>query len=78
MSKFERSIRGNSVEVKNDDVNKALRKFKKKVQDSGLFQDLQRKEYFEKPTTKRKRKKAAAKNRWQKKLRDQQLPPKNY
>lgn len=78
MSKFDRSIRGNSVEVKNDDVGKALRKFKKKVQDSGLLQDLQRKEYFEKPTTKRKRKKAAAKNRWQKKLRDQQLPPKNY
>lgn len=78
MSKFEKSIKGNSVEVKNDDVTKALRKFKKKVQDSGLMQDLQRKEYFEKPTTKRKRKRAAAKNRWQKKLQSQQLPPKLY
>lgn len=78
MSKFEKSIKGNSVEVRNDDVAKALRKFKKKVQDSGLMQDLQRKEYFEKPTTKRKRKRAAAKNRWQKKLQNQQLPPKLY
>jgi len=78
MNKFDRSIRGNSVEVKNDDVNKALKKFKKKVQDSGLLQDLRDREFYEKPTTKRKRKKAAAKNRWQKKLKDQQLPPKLY
>lgn len=78
MNKFDRQICGNSVEVKNDDVGKALRKFKKKIQDSGILQDLQRKEYFEKPTTKRKRKKSAAKARWKKKLQSQQLPPKLY
>ena len=36
------------------------------------------KEYNEKPTTERKRKKGAARARWRKKLRDQQLPKKLY
>lgn len=61
-------LRGLWVEVKNDDVNKALRIFKKKVQDSGILQDLKDREAYEKPTTKRKRAKAAAKARWRKKL----------
>jgi small subunit ribosomal protein S21 len=39
---------------------------------------LRAKEFYEKPTTERKRKKGAAKARWRKKLRDQQLPKKMY
>ena len=61
------SPRGLSVEVRNGDFNYALRKFKKKVQDSGILQELKEREFYEKPTTKRKRAKAAAKARWQKK-----------
>jgi small subunit ribosomal protein S21 len=61
-----------------DDVNRALRKFKNKVEDSGKLKDLQKKEFYEKPTTARKRKKAAAVSRWAKKVRDQQLPKKMY
>jgi small subunit ribosomal protein S21 len=61
-------IRGLSVEVRNDDVNGALRRFKKKVQDSGLLQDLKERESYEKPTTARKKAKAAARSRWLKKL----------
>ena len=61
-----------------DDINRALRKFKNKIEDSGKLKDLQKKEFYEKPTTARKRKKAAAKSRWAKKLRDQQLPKKLY
>lgn len=64
--------RGLIVEVKNGDFNKALRIFKKKVQDSGILQELKAREYYEKPTTKRKRKKAAAKARWQKYLKQRQ------
>ena len=67
-----------SVVVKDDNVERALRKFKKKIQDSGLLVELKEKETYEKPTTKRKRKKSAAKNRWQKQLRSQQLPKKLY
>jgi small subunit ribosomal protein S21 len=66
------STQGLRVEVRNDDVNKALRLFKKKVQDSGILQELKEKEFYEKPTTKRKRAKAAAKARWNKKLANMQ------
>jgi small subunit ribosomal protein S21 len=67
-----------SVIVKDDNVERALRKFKKKIQDSGLLQELRDRETYEKPTTLRKRKKSAAQNRWQKQLRSQQLPKKLY
>jgi len=69
---------GKTVIVKDGNVEKALRKFKKKVQDSGLLQDLRDRETYEKPTTRRKRKKSAAKNRWRKQLASQQLPKKLY
>lgn len=74
----DQEIKGLSVEVRNGDVNKALRLFKKKVQDSGILQELKDKEYFEKPTTKRKRAKAAAKARWKKKLEKDQLLTRRY
>jgi small subunit ribosomal protein S21 len=72
------SFYGNSVLVKDGNVEKALRKFKKKVQESGLLDELRARETYEKPTTTRKRKKGAAKARWRKKLRDQQLPKKLF
>jgi small subunit ribosomal protein S21 len=67
-----------SVYVKDGNVDRALRKFKKKITESGLLDELRAKETYEKPTTERKRKKGAAKARWKKKLRDQQLPKKLY
>ena len=67
-----------SVTVKDGNVEKALRKFKKKIQDQNLLVELRERETYEKPTAVRKRKKAAAKNRWQKQLRSQQLPKKLY
>jgi len=69
---------GNTVFVNDGNVEKALRKFKKKIQDSGLLDELRARETYEKPTTERKRKKGAAKARWRKKLRDQQLPKKLF
>ena len=59
-------------------INTALRKFKQRVDDSGLLEDIKSKMFYEKPTTKKKRMKGAAKARWRKKLRDQQLPKKMY
>lgn len=67
-----------SVQVRDGNVEKALRKFKKKIQEQGLLIELKERETYEKPTTRRKRKKSAAKNRWQKQLRSQQLPKKLY
>lgn len=69
---------GKVVIVKDGNVEKALRKFKKKIQESGLLDDLRSRETYEKPTTERKRKKGAAKARWRKQLRSQQLPKKLF
>lgn len=71
--------KGTGITVKeNENINQALRRFKRKVEDAGTLDTLRAKEFYEKPTTERKRKKGAAKARWNKKLRDQQLPPKLY
>jgi small subunit ribosomal protein S21 len=75
---FQKS-KGTGVFVKDgENINQALRRFKRKIEDAGTLDDLRKKEFYEKPTTERKRKKGAAKARWKKKLRDQQLPPKLY
>jgi small subunit ribosomal protein S21 len=70
-------VSGLTVEVRNGDVTGALRRFKKKVQESGILQELKEKEFFEKPTTKRKKAKAAAKARWKKQLSKMELNPQN-
>lgn len=61
-----------------EDAIRALRRFKKKVEENGVLEALRKKEFYEKPTTERKRKAGAAKARWRKKMRDQQLPPKLF
>lgn len=70
-------VKGLRVEV-GENFNAALRKFKKKVDESGLLMEVLKRQAYEKPTTERKRKKGAAKARWRKQLRSQQLPPKLY
>ena len=72
-------LTGNTVFVKdNENINHALRRFKTKIDDSGLLEELRAREFYEKPTTERKRKAGAAKARWNKKLREQQLPKKMF
>jgi small subunit ribosomal protein S21 len=66
------------VIVKDDNLNVALRKFKKKMEDSGKLIVVLERQHYEKPTTERKRKAGAAKSRWKKKLREQELPKKMY
>lgn len=68
----EQSFRGLSVEVKNGDFNKALRIFKKKVQEDGLLQELREREFYEKPSAVRKKAKAAGRARHLKKLSKQE------
>lgn len=62
--------RGLFVEVHNGDVTKALRKMKKVIQQDGIFQTLRDRERFETPSQKRKKAKARAVKRWQKKLKE--------
>ena len=72
------NFNGRTVLVTDGNVEKALRKFKKKIQTSKILDDLRDRECYVKPTTERKLKKSAAKARWRKQLRDQQLPKKLY
>jgi len=77
--KPEKQIKGATVNVReNENINQALRRFKKKVEECGILETLRKKEFYEKPTTTRKRKSGAARARWLKKQRDQQLPPKLF
>lgn len=62
-------VTGRSVEVKNGDVGKALRKFKRKIQDDGILQTVRERQHYEKPSETRKKAKAAARARWMKKQR---------
>ncbi len=78
MSKQNNKPLGNRVIVGELPLNVALRKFKQKVEDSGVLETFRDNMFYEKPTTERKRKSGAAKARWQKKLRDNELPKKNY
>jgi small subunit ribosomal protein S21 len=52
-----------------------LRKFKKACERAGIVQEVRRREYYEKPTAKRKRKKAEGIARWRRQERDMRLKP---
>ena len=71
-------LHGRSVLVQDNNIERALRKLKKKIQTSNILNDLREKEHYIKPTTARKLKRSAAKNRWRKQLAEQALPKKLY
>ena len=71
-------LTGTRTTVHDDNIDKALRKFKKKVNDNGILQTLRDREFYEKPTTRRKRLANVARNRWLKKLEAEALPKKLY
>lgn len=71
--------KGTGISVREgENINQALRRFKRKIEDAKILDDLRAKEFYEKPTTARKKAKGAAKARWRKKLEKDQLPPKLY
>ena len=53
------------VTVRDNNVEQALRVLKKKLQKEGLLRELKQKQYFEKPSAKRARKKAEGIKRYQ-------------
>ena len=69
---------GSKVYVAEGKFEQAMRKFKNKVQDSGLLIELRERECYEKPTTQRKRAANQARRRWQKKLEAEALPKKEF
>jgi len=69
---------GLAVDVQEGQFEKAFRKFKKKVQDSGLLEEIRDRMEYEKPCVARKKAKSQAKKRWLKKVASTQMPKKLY
>jgi small subunit ribosomal protein S21 len=67
------TVKGLTVEVRNGDFNGALRRFKKKVQEAGIIQEIRERQEYTKPSEVRKRAKAAGRARWLKKQRTMDL-----
>jgi len=69
-----------SVRVReNEYFDAALRRFKRACEKAGVLTELRRREFYEKPTQERKRKKAAAVKRHQKRgMRDMGARVRNY
>ena len=58
------------VKVKdNEPFQVAMKRFKKQVEKAGVLTELRRREYFDKPSVRRKKKAAAARKRALKKIR---------
>lgn len=68
MKKDEVTLRGSRVDVHNNDFGKALRKFKKKVAENGILQELRSREYYQSKGTKRRLAKQAAIRRYKKSM----------
>ena len=59
---------GLKVWVQHNDVDRALRKLKKKVANAGIVRELKEREYYEKPSERRRKQKARAVKRWEKQV----------
>ena len=58
----------------NEPFESAMRRFKRTIEKIGLLTELRAREFYEKPTAERKRKKAAAVKRHHKRIRSQMIP----
>jgi len=57
------------IEVRNNNVDKAMRILKKKLTEDGFFNELRQREFYESKGTKRRKAKAAAKRRSERDLK---------
>jgi ribosomal protein S21 len=57
------------IQVVDNNVEKAIRVLKRKLQQEGLFREMKQRKFYEKPSVKRKRKEKEAQRRLRKKLR---------
>ena len=68
-----------TIRVKeNEPFEVALRRFKRTIEKSGLLTELRAREFYEKPTAERKRKKVAASEGHYKRKRSIMVPKKVY
>jgi len=72
MARKQKPQNGLRVEVKNNNVDFALRKFKRMVKDSGMMLELKKKSYYEKPSKVQREKKNLQKIRYKYKNQKEQ------
>lgn len=60
------------IKVIDGNLTKAMKVFKRKLQQEGLFRELKHRRHYEKPSVRRKRKAAEAERRLRKKMRRMQ------
>tara|TARA_B100001057_G_scaffold219876_1_gene220270 strand:+ start:5439 stop:5726 length:288 start_codon:yes stop_codon:yes gene_type:complete len=60
-------VSGIAVEVKNGQFERAMRKFKKKVTEAGIIQEIKERRFFVKPSEVKRKARDAGKKRWKRK-----------
>ncbi len=55
--------RGLTVEVRNNNIDKAIRVLNRKVKQEGIIKEVRARQFYEKPSTERRRKQAEAERR---------------
>jgi len=69
-----RSPQGLAVYLRDgEDINKAIRKLKKKIERAGILKELRDRQHYVKPSEKRRKAKKAGIMRWKKKQRETEM-----
>ena len=66
--KKDREKSGMTVDVRNNDINGALRVLKKRMQTEGIFNEMRERTHYTAKSEKRRLAKAAGRRRWLKKI----------
>lgn len=66
--KKDREKSGMTVDVRNNDINGALRVLKKRMQTEGIFNEMRERTHYTPKSEKRRLAKAAGRRRWLKKI----------
>lgn len=62
------------IEIRREEsIDKALRKFKSKIRKEGILDEMKRREFYEKPSQRRRREKAQAVKRERRRQREENL-----
>lgn len=64
--------RGIAVEVRDGNIERAIRKLKRKVKDAGVLQEVKDRQFYIKKSEKRRLAKASGRKRWLKRVAKEQ------
>lgn len=64
--------KGIAVEVRDGNIEKAIRKLKRKVKESGILQEVKERQFYVKKSERKRLAKASGRKRWLKKVAKEQ------